>query len=161
MESNDSEWFNLDCRSDILKIGGGRYTPDIIAQADNIPVDDNTFDEVLAHSILEHVSKRDYNRFLSEWYRVMKPNGKLIISVPDIYLVCKDLIHYIETNQSVAIKSTINLIYGEQDYKENTHLWGWTEETLTTAIRRAGFTGSIRRLKSERYPSELLMEVIK
>ena len=38
------------------------------------------FDAVLSFDVLEHVA--DYQRALSEFHRVLKPNGKVLISVP-------------------------------------------------------------------------------
>jgi len=50
---------------------------------------DQTFDELYASHILEHF---DYNgqlqKALKEWYRVLKPDGKLYLSVPDMDVLC-------------------------------------------------------------------------
>lgn len=51
-----------------------------ISQAEKIPFDDGFFDEVYCFEVLEHVS--DFNQSLGEIKRVLKPNGKLSLSVP-------------------------------------------------------------------------------
>lgn len=42
--------------------------------------DDNEFDLVIASDVLEHI--KEDNDALSDWYRILKPNGKLIVFVP-------------------------------------------------------------------------------
>lgn len=56
-----------------------------VTQADieeGIPFDRDTFDIVIAGEIIEHVVDTDF--FLSECNRVLKKNGKLILSTPNI-----------------------------------------------------------------------------
>jgi predicted SAM-dependent methyltransferase len=52
--------------------------------------EDQTFDELYASHTLEHF---DYNgplqKVLKEWHRVLKPEGKLYISVPDMDVLCR------------------------------------------------------------------------
>ena len=47
---------------------------------DNLPFPDNTFDEILAFHILEHIT--DMGFVMKELYRVLKPDGQLIIRYP-------------------------------------------------------------------------------
>ena len=49
----------------------------------NIPFPDNHFDGVLSTQVLEHVNNDV--RIISEIFRVLKPNGKVIITVPFCY----------------------------------------------------------------------------
>jgi ubiquinone/menaquinone biosynthesis C-methylase UbiE len=44
------------------------------------PFEDNSFDLITATEVLEHVENE--NLFLSELYRVLKPKGKVLLSVP-------------------------------------------------------------------------------
>jgi len=52
--------------------------------------EDRTFDELYASHIIEHF---DYNgplqKALKEWCRVLKPDGKLYLSTPDMDMLCK------------------------------------------------------------------------
>lgn len=70
--------FNLTC-------GVGEY----------LPFKDNSFDTVICSEVLEHVN--DISQCISEMLRVLKKNGKLIISFPSrtlssrIYLLVSDL----------------------------------------------------------------------
>jgi len=54
-------------------------TPFIVGDAQNLPFEDNSFDLILLLDLLEHT---DDKIVLSEVYRVLKPNGYVIITVP-------------------------------------------------------------------------------
>ncbi|MBU4380848.1 class I SAM-dependent methyltransferase [Candidatus Parcubacteria bacterium] len=67
---------------------------------------DGEFDTIIASDILEHL--KDEDSALSEWYRLLKPNGKLILSVPALNSLWSghDEIngHYRRYNKSSLIK---------------------------------------------------------
>jgi len=46
----------------------------------DIPFDDNTWDYIICHRVIEHIS--DDRLGMRELYRILKPSGKLILSVP-------------------------------------------------------------------------------
>ena len=50
------------------------------ADACALPFADNTFDIVVASDLLEHIA--DADRAMVEWYRVLKPCGRLLVFVP-------------------------------------------------------------------------------
>ncbi len=54
--------------------------------ADKLPVDDQSLDVVYASHVLEDFKRDDWPKILSEWKRVLKINGKLIILVPEVTL---------------------------------------------------------------------------
>jgi SAM-dependent methyltransferase len=56
---------------------------DIQAPADDLPVDDGSFDAVLLTQVLEHVP--DPGRVLSELWRVLRPGGRLYLSAPLVW----------------------------------------------------------------------------
>lgn len=62
-----------------------RATPlvDVIASAEQIPFRDQRFDLVLCTQMLEYAT--DPGRVLSEIYRVLKPGGRLLLSVPAMF----------------------------------------------------------------------------
>lgn len=153
------DWEDMDIRESIAMFDHTYRQPKIVGDVRNgIPRDDEFYEEVRMHSLLEHFGKRDKDKVLKECYRVLKTGGKLWISVPDLILIAKELIEMY--NSEVKVYELINLLYGEQDYKENTHLWGYTEKSLSKDLMTAGFV-KVTRLPAERYKYELVVEAIK
>jgi predicted SAM-dependent methyltransferase len=66
----------LDCGNDTFSVA------DIVADCEgNIPMDDNFADCIIARHILEHCT--DVIGTLKSWQRILKPEGRLIIAVPN------------------------------------------------------------------------------
>jgi predicted SAM-dependent methyltransferase len=61
-----------------------------------IPFDNSSFDLVYHSHVLEHFSKRDGYFFLSECFRVLKPNGVLRIVIPNLENIVREYLNLIE-----------------------------------------------------------------
>jgi predicted SAM-dependent methyltransferase len=57
---------------------------DYVCSLDCIPAFDNTFDEVRSVHSIEHVSLNRATAALREWYRILKPGGKVYVDTPNI-----------------------------------------------------------------------------
>jgi SAM-dependent methyltransferase len=53
----------------------------LCAAGEGLPFPDDTFDLILSHEVLEHV--RDDSMAVREMYRALKPNGRMVIFVPN------------------------------------------------------------------------------
>lgn len=81
----DSLYLTQEHESGIQLKGMKNINYDLISPLDQkIPLKDNCLDAVLSNSVLEHL--RYPERFLSEAYRVLKPGGRIYISVPFVIL---------------------------------------------------------------------------
>lgn len=58
---------------------------DIICDGKNLPFRNETFDNVIIISVLEH--EKDYIKIIDEAYRVLKKGGKCFVSVPFLYQI--------------------------------------------------------------------------
>jgi len=124
----------------------------IVDISGKLPWKDNTIDEILAESILEHfphgicsgftygVSHLNTIKILLEWYRILKPGGRCIIKVPNLKGIIN---HYIKGK--ISYYEFYLYIYGGQHYKENIHYSGFDPFTLKEVMKVAGFRDIVLR----------------
>ena len=53
------------------------------ADATKLPFKDNSFDTIFNSEMIEHLYPQDSKKMLDEFFRVLKPGGKLIITTPN------------------------------------------------------------------------------
>jgi predicted SAM-dependent methyltransferase len=76
-------------------------------------------------------------RTLSEWYRVLQPGGKLLISVPDLKTLCW---LFVSPNFTVYERHHImRIIFGGQTNQYDVHYSGFDYEILSLCLQEAGF----------------------
>jgi ubiquinone/menaquinone biosynthesis C-methylase UbiE len=93
----------------------------------------NSVEEIYACHILEHFTRSEYKNVLTRWYEVLKKDGILKISVPNIEEVIN------QYNKGTKLKTLMGLIYGGQTYKENFHYIGFDFTTLKEDLEDVGF----------------------
>jgi SAM-dependent methyltransferase len=74
------EYVGLDIDSEITR---KRKIADQLYDGKVFPFSSNSFDSALCNQVLEHVFNPD--QFLREIYRVLKPSGKLLLTVPFVW----------------------------------------------------------------------------
>lgn len=136
-----------------LHLGSGkRYIPgfvhidavdyphiDHVATIDNLSfIQDESVDLIYNCHVLEHFKRRDVARVLHEWFRVLKPGGKLRTSVPDFEAICRIYI------QSQDLGSVIGPLFGRQDYLYNIHYNVFDFKSLEKALKNVGFVSISR-----------------
>lgn len=112
---------------------------DHVSPIDHLPMfADSTVDEIYNCHVLEHFGRHEFPKALQEWHRLLKPGGILRTAVPDL-AACFEV--YRETGDITLIHG---LLYGRQDYPENTHHIGFDFAFLKARLEAAGFT-DVRR----------------
>jgi SAM-dependent methyltransferase len=66
--------------------------PDIVASITSIPLPDASVDGVYSSHNLEHLYDHEVPVALKEFFRVLRPNGKVVITVPDIKAVAAAIV---------------------------------------------------------------------
>jgi predicted SAM-dependent methyltransferase len=120
-----------------------RETPitDIVTDAWNLSMyEDRSVDEIYSRHVLEHLTLDEMKRTLIEWKRVLR--GFAHIIVPDLEFHCRQLLRakYDSKDYLHAMKS----IYGWQEPERggssiDSHKWGYTEKSLESELKLAGF----------------------
>ncbi|MBX2863019.1 MAG: methyltransferase domain-containing protein [Leptolyngbyaceae cyanobacterium MAG.088] len=82
MSSQVSEGYGVDFKVNSGKIGKNVYTQQLTF-LDKLPFDDAQFSTVTMLAVLEHIANE--TDMLDEIYRVLRPGGKLVLTVPSIW----------------------------------------------------------------------------
>ena len=106
----------------------------------------NAVDLILASHIIEHFDLVEGFSVLREWYRILKPNGKLIIETPDLLASCKV---FCEADSAQKVLMYGHLFSGR--LPGDTHMFLYTEEQLVTSLRQAEFKNIKRVEPTSRY----------
>ena len=103
---------------------------------------DSSLDEIYASHTLEHVSQNKMQDTLFGIFRVLKPNGKFYVSVPDLDILCHSFTSPI---YSIDIKfQLMRMMYGGQEDSFDFHYFGWNQELLYKYLGIAGFKNAER-----------------
>lgn len=84
LRSNDCTVHGCDASPELVKIARENHpnTHVIEANALKLPYKDNAFDAVMSVAVLHHMkTPEDRSTFISELQRVLKPNGRLLVTV--------------------------------------------------------------------------------
>jgi len=70
--------------------------PFVTAEAKLLPFRSDTIDEVSCSHMVEHLNPRYFVACLSEWWRVLKENGKVTIRCPNAIVYLKELTSFFQ-----------------------------------------------------------------
>jgi len=122
----DPNYCNIDLYEDLVA--------DKLMSAFNLEFGDSTCDEIKAIHIIEHLNFFETIYALSEFFRVLEPNGELIIETPDLEKTCQ---HYLRANGEQK-KKILGWFYGIP-HKGLQHKICFPPYILTELLSNAGF----------------------
>lgn len=142
--TKEKNWINCD----ILPPEGTTYTTDVIVgkpfdvdgcefrvmDVTALTFEENTIDEIYASHVLDHLSrKREVDRALSEWYRVLKPGGILRVAVSDFEKVVTMY------NEGLALERLLGHIVGGHKTDFDKHGIVFDFKLLRQYLEKYGF----------------------
>ena len=71
---------------------------------------------------------------MSEWYRVLEPEGVIRIAVPDFEAIVE------EYRASGDVERVMGMLYGRQNYEYNFHYQTYDFKRLKRLLKAAGFS---------------------
>lgn len=103
-----------------------------------LPFDDDTAEEIAAIHVVEHFFITEIARILTEWRRVLKPAGRLVIELP-----CWDKVQAL-ISAGAPENMTRWALYGEpKTHKDGIpalHKWCWSRGEMAGILEHVGFT---------------------
>jgi SAM-dependent methyltransferase len=122
---NHMEGFlNIDCNH-------SRAT-DYVCDAGKLPCPNGSVERIETYHVIEHIPRPVVHQVLSEWCRVLKTGGRLVIECPDFD---NDVREYLEGNTERLFS-----IFGRQRFHGDAHLWGYTATSLKELVESVGLT---------------------
>lgn len=119
-------WSNCDLHSDA----------DVNTDCRKLPFESGSADEIQSIHFVEHVRRLEVDNMLADWHRVLRDGGKLVIEVPCMDKIAKNIV-----DGEKNLRMTMLGIFGDpRDARPGMmHHWCYTERELTEIIRQAGF----------------------
>jgi len=123
--------------------------PDIVGSiVDMSPVASGSVDAIWSSHNLEHVYAHEVPLVIGEFYRVLRPAGEALITLPDLQAIAEFIVQdKLEDTAYVSPAGPItplDVVYGygkaiKQGNEFMAHRTGFTAKTLGAKLRRAGF----------------------
>ncbi len=108
---------------------------------------DGTFHRLYASHVLEHFPYlRQLVPTLTEWQRVLSPDGQMLISVPDMDILCRLFLDK-ENLSSDERYHVMRIMFGGQSNRYDFHYAGLNMEILAKCAQEAGLT-VVKRVQS-------------
>lgn len=121
------QWINIDSQE--------RWNPDICCNGSKVPYDDQSVDYFVLHHVLEHFGCNEGLGLVREAYRVLKPNGSLLVFVPNVReLACQWM------RGKLSTQLYLTNIYGAYMGDEaDRHKWGFDMGSLFEFLSQVPF----------------------
>lgn len=119
----------------------GNQTVDFTADFNEpLPIADQDFDGVFTQYCIEHLSWRKVFNFVKEIYRILRPGGKVIIITANTeYQIQWIKDHPEGWDGKNAFESFSCILFGDQDYPENTHRNYLSFALMEVMLKEVGF----------------------
>lgn len=117
---------------------------DVSTDLKKLPFPDNFADAIAAIHVLEHFHAWEAPEVLREWYRVLKPGGKLILELPCMDKVLEHIYLCIKHKAKLSPAMSWFVFWGDPKYRDPlmVHKFGYTKESLRVLVEACGFTGA-------------------
>lgn len=140
--------YNFPFTGNVIELGGGDKpyfrpnldvregpTVDIVADFNKrLPIDDSSYDGVFSCYCIEHISWRNVRQFLNEVFRILTNKGKAVFVTANTKRQMEWVLNQEEWNDDSS-----SIIFGDQNYDENTHRNSLCPEYAIKLLTETGF----------------------
>lgn len=136
----------------VIELGGGTrpyFRPNLdVRAAENVdivadfnkelPIEDNEYEGIFSSFCIEHISWRKVRLFLKECFRICKDGSKAVFLTANTEEQMKYVLEHDDWEDECS-----RIIFGDQDYDENTHRNSMSPKYAIQLMREAGFDNII------------------
>lgn len=103
---------------------------------------DGCADEILGIHIWEHLYRWECDVVIAEWRRLLKPEGLLILELPDALKCARNLIDYANKGGKALQQQAMWGLWGDDTLQDPhmIHRTGWWPQSLAGYLWAQGFT---------------------
>src|SRR3989344_1094655 len=135
---------------EVLNANPGPYVDHVCNATDLSRFADDTFTDIYASHVVEHFDfAGELQNTLKEWHRVLKPGGKIYISVPDLDILARIFLEKDKHSPNERY-FVMGMIFGGHSDRYDYHAVGLNEDFLAMFLRQAGYT-NMRRVREFGY----------
>lgn len=154
--SDDDNFLHLDITPNV-------HTEIIHDVRKTLPFPRDRFDKILMQGVFEHLAFKECGPVLHNCHKVLKPNGILEFTTPDLMTVCKIIIEdKLPFEDSILnrtpLEYALSCLYGGQDTPYMFHKWGWTNTTITRLLEICKF--KIEKIDNNAYEDNTHLHII-
>ena len=120
-------------------------------------------DEIHAYHFLEHIWRWKVDTVLTDWLRVLKPGGLLVLELPCLDKIIAAFSYFQENNKPIDNRMTLWGLYGDPNYKseEMTHKWCWSIGELTETLEKFGMRAELKQPQTHIAVRDMRIEATK
>jgi len=122
-------WLNVDINE--------KFKPDVVKDIRELSFPENTFKEILAKDVIDHVTFIEAKKLLRKIHKWLKPDGSLIIHTPNLRRLASIL--SMEDNVEALMFMYGTSGEGSTHYWSNTIRWCYSKEQLVKTLSILGF----------------------
>lgn len=125
---------------DVARSPFAHRDPDLYSDIRSLPaLADECAEEVMAIHVLEHVERWEVEDTLTEWKRLLKPDGLLVLEMPDLMKCCRNILEGRESAK--ADQLGMWGLFGDYTHRDPLmmHKWAWSFKTLAPVLTKVGF----------------------
>ena len=116
---------------------------DFICSPWEIPIDNDSLEEVIALGVVEHLRFAEVDLVLTHMYNILKPGGHFLFDVPDMKIWSEylfNLTHDKSKENPFEDFHVWNTFYGWQRWPGDEHKSGWTKSSIISKVNEKGYT---------------------
>lgn len=109
-----------------------RWNPDVVADCRSMPMfHDGEAEMIVLHHVIEHFGLGELDDCIRECHRILQPGGSLIVTTPDLNLLCRRWIAQGIDDYTFCV----NLYGAYMGDEADRHKWLYTGRTLAKALQ--------------------------
>ncbi len=115
--------------------------PDVVADVFKpLPFNDGVADEIHAYHVAEHAYRYEIDAILTDWVRVLKPGGTLVLELPCLDKIISIFNACIQAGQPIKESLTMWGLYGDPKWENPAmcHRWCYSVSELTKMMELHG-----------------------